>query len=584
MGIRFDKVATRSAATRKGIVTSAAVSVIRREALYASRVGLAILGCCSLLAIEAAADLVVFEDAYVLETVDQSMWSTGTQESWNYDSGLLGKAWGTYSGEGAAPDTLRFDLMIGSDGDFIDDRTGVDATLYSSGQIGINVTAEANGGSVDVTLPVTTALTIDSANGMMVVSGSNDFGAGAKITAEVPSFKAGVNGVINIENRIAGLGCLTVGGCAGFNVNLPGVDLGQFPLVGFDTTSTKPISILGYELPIKFGEEYEIRVGEPACQGPVTADGSPPVCPKSPVQIARPTLAVWEATNLQDFDGNTVVGNVLSASNIDQAGNNQQLLSVTADLTGIAQSALGLAVDVLSPKASLKVLGKTVGSISGTLFNLQLGLALGETQELTFAPTLQATLEFDKRVNQYEYQSVYVGQSCHPLFYWVCVDLYEDQLVQVGFGNLVTVNLDGNQTVLRFDGESPNLLRRTYSIKESANFSSSVDLTLDPIMPIKAGCFEIKALGGLVDTGQKCLFDETFGTTGLFDYNIFSNNFSLAGFNVAEFGSPLPGETGPGSTPGGSVSVPEPSTLWLFAIGIAGLAFSRKRTIGRRPG
>jgi len=200
----------------------------RRPRRSARALGLA--GCLITATLAADVNAAVFTDSYTLTTTNQSMWSSGAQAGFSYDSGLLGAAWGTYGSSGV-PTTFGINAITGSvDATVIpgipsicgfgfctpstspvtaDTRTGGALDGTTSGQVGVYVTAEANGGGINVSLPVTTSLTIGEAgaDGIFRVSGANDLGGGT-ITAIAPSFKAGIDGVLDLNASVKGTGCL----------------------------------------------------------------------------------------------------------------------------------------------------------------------------------------------------------------------------------------------------------------------------------------------------------------------------------------------------------------------------------------
>ena len=580
----------------------------QNKAFRPSRLTLAMMGCLCLSATQTFAAPTILNDVYTLQTTNQSMWGSGGQSSWAYDTGFQGAQWGTYAGSAPAggginaitgsQNVLLFPALPGTPDVHVpavvtpgfcvwggacvpdveitpaftipgipatpavygDTRTGAAVSVSSSGRVGVDVTAQAQGGGISVVLPVTTALSIgDTVNGQFHVGGTSSFGAGSTITSTAPSFKAGVYGVINLDNSLNLEGCFIGAGCDNTTVNL-NVDPGQFSLVGLDTTKTKPVSVFGLPVPIKFDKEYQIREGQPPCQGPATADGVEPVCDVSP--LAMPLLAVIKPTSLQDFTGGSFSGDVLSIAN------NTPVLRVTADLTGILQAALDFPADVLNPSLNL-----TVATISGSLLDVQAGVTLGMEQKFSLAPSLQVTLLFDKPIEEY--------------------DPTTQQWVDEGTD--VTIDLAAGAD-LRFVGDAGVLVSRTYSMKDATNFTSNTSLSIDPTLPIKALCIDIELKLGLGGTGQQCAFQKEFKTTDLVDISAYSNRFSLQGFNTAQFGGvdstdpyvpstpdipPLFDPTTPFAFFEPSNPVPEPSSIWLTALALIGLVSVSKRKQGK---
>lgn len=366
-----------------------------------------------------------FNDNFTLSTANQSMWGTGAQTGWNYDS-FQGIKWGTYlntpSSPNHGPATIGVNAVTGSSSEVIipsvcfwtpwgeqctgaltiDSRTGASVGLTTSGQLGVGVKASANGGAVSAVLPVKTTLQVsESVNGKFHVGGSakiDPVNGGAKISATAPSFAAGVNGIVNVDASIFAEGCFVLAGCTsggsagGFGFNQQ--------LVAINTANAQPFSVLGLDLPLPgVNSFYRIRQGEPPCQGPITQSGTKPDCSTSgPVAVGNVVLAQVELDTLKNFSGGTYD----QSSNLLSVSHNSPVLTLDADVIGIAQAALGLTVDVVNPsiKLNIPVIGSAV-SVGVKLADLQVGIQLGLQQSFAVTPNLQVTLQFDKPVSEY---------------------------------------------------------------------------------------------------------------------------------------------------------------------------------------
>jgi hypothetical protein len=488
---------------------------------------------------------VVYDNTFTLATSNQSIYGSGAQPSWGYDSGFQGAQWGTYAGN--SPVSTGVNAISGSDvcvwgGACVDTRTGAAINMSSSGRVGVDVTAQALGGSVSVTLPMSTQLTFGdkNSNGVFHVSGSQQVNTGGVIAATGPSFKAGVNGVINLDNSVSAEGCFIGAGCSTSSSDL-NIDPGKFSLVGLDTTQTKPFSAFGLGLPVfKYGKQYDYRK-----DGSICAVGSSTDCvttagtPVS-VTVGTPKLATFALDKPQDFSGGTLSGSTLSASH------NETVTTVNADLTGILQSVLGSPVDILNPSINFGF-----ASLNGSLLDAQAGVNLGLTQNLGFTPDLDVTLTFDV-----------------PVY-----ELIGGHLVNQG--NSVTFNL-AEGADLSFNGADGHLLNWTYSMSGGNQFTSSFGLSIDPDFQISAACIDLELSLGLGGTGNQCAYSNTFNTTNLLDINVDSQDFALGGFDTASFSQDSP--------PGGNTT-PEPGTLSLVGLAIAGMVQveRKRRERARRP-
>jgi hypothetical protein len=420
----------------------------------------------------------------------------------------------------------------------------------SSGQVGVAVNANANGGAVAVILPVSTQLNIsDPVSGVFRVSGVNTIGNGASISTKAPSFQAGVNGIINLDTSISAIGC-ALGICDG-STSSANLNPGQFSIVGLNTANNNPLSAFGVNIPgVSYGNSLGITAGVQT--------------------VGHVTLNQWN-----DATGGNVSGGTLSMSN------NQTILNLAANLTGIAQFALGFPVDVLNPSIDLGV-----ATIGGTLLDVQAGVNLGITQSFSFDPDLQVTLVFDQPVR--ELQQVITGytttESC--TFNWwsfqeTCTTTSTPNYGQawVDQGKTVTINL-AQAADLEFTGTVGSLLSRTYSIVDAADFTSNTLLSIDPMVAIKAGCLGLELKYGLGGINQ-CAYDSTYATTGLANVSIFAQTFALGGFDSASFDfAPAARNSlnvSPPFAPNGG-DVPEPETLLLTTLGLLALAFTRSKT------
>lgn len=581
---------------------------------------LAIIGCFALAAPAAAvASPLLYHDTYTLQTTNQSMWASGVQSSWSYDSGFQGAKWGTYAGNSPAsgginaisgsPNTEIFPATPGTPSVHIpstrtcwagictpelgnydipgipstpavtaDTRTGAAISASSSGQVGVEIKAKADGGAIAVVLPVSSQLAITETNpGKFHVSGSSIIISGAAISSTAPSFKAGVDGIINLDNSISATGCFIGVGCSTSGSSL-NVDPGKFSIVAVDTTATKPFSAFGQDIPqVQFGKQILIRSGTESqeCKAAKASPGLsaliengtvPDPCAAGP--FAAPVVATIQVDKLLDHTGGTLSSGTLTARN------QQSVLTVTADLTGILQKALGFPVDVLNPELNLKV-----ATVSGSLIDVQAGIALGLKQTFAFTPDVLTRLTFDRDVLQYERRIVSYNVSEAPDFgcslYQALGNAFSapsyecngiNRVTRAPVYGLVAINVGHQITLDLFAGADfsfvsgmGNLLGRDYFVKDASNFRSQSNLTIDPTLPIKAGCFDLELAAGLGGTGLQCAFTETYKTTGLADIEVYQNSFSLIGFNIVSLASDDP------------LSVPEPSSILLMLLGLFGL-------------
>jgi hypothetical protein len=380
------------------------------------------------------------------------------------------------------------------------------------------------------------------------VSGVNTIGNGASIKTVAPSFQAGVDGIINLNNSFSVIGCTIGLGCTSSDSSA-NVNPGQFSIVGLNSANTKPLSAFGVDVPmVGYGKQLAIAGG----------------------------VGVVTPYKLNDVSGGSVSGSTLSMSY------NQTMLTVEADLTKIAQSVLGVGYDLLN-STLVDVKG---ASVTGTLLNAKAGVNLGITQSFSFDPDMQVTLVFDQPVS--ELQQVIVGYSaaseCVDVPYWgsICYPVTPTPIYGQGWvnvGNSVTINLNQGKD-LEFTGAVGSLLSRTYSIVDAADFTSNTLLSIDPKGAVQAGCFTFKLPLGL-GKYNPCLYADDFRTTDLANVSVYSQTFALGGFDSASFDfAPAARNSlnvSPPFAPNGG-DVPEPETLLLTTVGLLALAFTRSKT------
>lgn len=384
-----------------------------------------------------------------------------------------------------------------------DTRTGGSAEVKTSGALGFNVKAAADGGGLGMVLPYQTMLTVPDrfvAGQLLRVGGSGNLinNGSASLAVDAPSFNGSVNGIINTTNKLSGTGCFIGAGCDSA-ITDANIDK-TIAILAVDTTKAAPATALDglLTLPVVLGQDLPITVGAQTV-GHVT--------------ISAPT----------DKSGGSVYGNTL------RLDTNETLLRTTADFGGIAQLALGVPIDVLQP--SIDILG--VVSVGATVLNLQGGVNFGLSQALSFEANVDVTLTFD--------QDMFNGQG---------------QMI----GKSITFDL-GSSTDIMF-AIAPTMLSYSYAIGSDSLFTNDTSISVDPLFAIKAGCVNLSVAGGVLADIEECAFDKEFSTTNLVQASVYNNSFEIEGFNT--FSRSV-------------VLVPEPNTYAMLLAGLAGLGFLARR-------
>ena len=495
------------------------------------------------------ANALILTDNMRFSAQGQSMWSSGAESEWS-EGEVLGVSWGLDS-----PETLNVGASVSG--------FSLEAGISSRGIVGVFAEATASAGGLDIHLPVNASLTLPDTitqNTWFEIATSGGMSSESSITALAPSFNAQLYSMINVENELYGEVCVPVAGCGEGTAN---VDLLDFtPLLGFDTASTKPISMFGIDVPgLQFDKEYVIHVPTQTNPTGINVDSTPGV---------HPTPIVGQVTfhNLEDKSGGTLNGDSLELTT------NQNVFEAEMSLTGVLEAVNG-SPGMLRQEISLISLPVLPDiKVQYTIADVLMGPVFGMQQSFSLDPHLSVELEFDQPVIRKE--QVFTGEyrqgecivrgvfntcllhSLVPVFEWQDV-LYEDGIVSAGLGE---------QLELMFAGELGQLVNRSYFLDDPM-LSNTTSMTIDPALQIKLFCAKFTAIE------EKCLFDEQFQFDIFSDIALYDDSWIMGGFDEISFNGVYSWGSDGVMPPGDDVAeVPIPPTYLMLLVGGIALRYS----------
>lgn len=438
-----------------------------------------------------------------------------------------------------------------------DTRTGAEITLKTSGKVGLEFGYSIDSGSVDTTAdfrPSASLPDLIEANQYFSLNTSSVLDEGS-IQTQSPKIDAYMSAILQLSGSLDAQACLAPFGCSGKgSVNLPTIDMDQ-RILSVDLNSIKVLEGAGPGGdPIAetnlFNQSLTLQGGVTTTAPPVpvfklTGPGGISIVNTAPgVPAVTADLAELEV-RIPDIttDGSGSSGPITSSGRDD-------IVTATVDIDGVATMVAGLPPVGLNFDLIDTPVFKVGASLD--LIDVDAGPVLGLTQNFEFEPTLMATIDFSNPVmiaGLTGAQSSWTGK-------W-------SELPEIAISQETTFSPEFwiGATLKNILGLDLGLIGTLDVLKLGATASvGGLDvLGLNPI--------SLNELLGIDNT--------LFETTKL-NFDIYSNRFALGGFdamqgrsftlglgaNAARLGADIPSSTG----------VPVPSSLWLCALGLIGLA------------
>lgn len=375
-----------------------------------------------------------FDDKVSFSASGLSLWGTagGTATATHQ----MQTAWGTYAGGGPAElfkiggISNMYDPLFGT---YLG-RYGAEASMQSSGRIGLEFSASARGGSLDFSQSFQPRLTLPdswASKEIFTVKSSDTKVTAATLTPYLPSVQASVSGLFNFDARVSAQGCVV--SCTSTSFEF-GLNPGKFSLLNFDSGASSMLTVFGQPVPVPaLGKEF--------------LNGS---------------LNTFMVNTVKNSDCSALTGGGMHCGN--------QVLRGGWELVNMLPPFYGAA----NP---LRFQGSHRG-VSLTTNFLSINAGPSVAMEFDFAPTVPVftKLVFDKPVHEI------IGT----------VNGVESSIERAD--GIVTFAL-GSSIQLRFDGEAGKLVGRNYFLADaSIKTSLSADLNLN--LRNNFGCgFNVTVLG-----------------------------------------------------------------------------------------
>lgn len=563
---------------------------------------------------------VVFADQFTFQTTGQSLWSSGAQASWAYDSGFIGGTWG---GGRSASSPVVFGLngITGSANALIFPAIPeivispyipafttpavppIQLTPYVPPQLITPyvppqvITPPVNVPPVCIpflgcipgyTIPGTYTPAIPAVY-TPAIPATYSIGIPAFTTPAVPAVISPALPAVYGDTRTGGAAGVQTSGALGFNVGAAANGGGLGLVLPYQTQLT---------VPDRFMPGQVHRVGG---SGSLANDGRASMLIDAP-SFSGSVNGIINTTNKLSGQG-CFIGAGCTAATID-ANLDKTIAILEVDTTrahpATALDGLLTLPVVLGQDLPITVGAQTVGHVTiNAPTDKQGGMVNGNTLRLDTNQTLlrttadfggiaQAALGVPVDVLQPSISilgvasvgatvvnlqgGVNFGMS-QALSFQANVDVtlsFDQNIFNAQgllLGRSVTFDLGSGADIMFVN--SPTALTYTYTVGADSLFSNDTSISIDPLFAIRAGCVNLSVAGGLLADIDTCAYAQEFATTNLVQASVYKTSFGVAGFNSLSQDVTL---------------VPEPGTWAMLLAGLAGVGIAARRRSGRQAG
>ncbi len=469
---------------------------------------------------------------------------------------------------------------------FIDERTGLEASLRTEGQVNLTSTLGIGGGTVDADVEYSANLVVPhavSSGTFFNLNPSSDVSQ-SSITTKSPNVQGEITTSLSAKITGQSRQCFFLAGCNDDSETLLDIGVSETKVLQINTDDLPPDSATVFELDHSYGDlavfdatAIDLNVDVSPVPPFLTIRGIP--------GLPRPPVAVNVMQLSLDAPGRvTVAGD--SAAGIVSNNAFDDVIRLELDLDTLAAKPTGLVTNV------------GAFTFTGDLIDIDLAPTIDLNQDFTFTSELMVNLDFDREVLTREtrktgtavfcpggltqladgcYAEVTTGFQVIPCSGIACTPRLEPIIELQRVADLIEQDIFETFEVLTtsiyapwnnlpdialLDEEEVNI-RPTFSLSTEFSNETWFDYDLNFAIDMLKGSASVLGLNLL----DGCVLCQNFPVADLGNFGRFDETFGLGGFSSLQ-GNSFSLQAG---------VVPEPGTLGLFLVGLMGLSRIKQR-------